>query len=136
MNVIETARELGKALQADERYQAYIVAKEKNDNDEALQAMIGEFNLKRVSLSQAMAQQDKDQELISKLNEEIKHLYAKIMQNPNMTEYQRTKESIDKILDQINTILTFSANGEDPATCPDTIEHSCSGSCSSCSGCH
>lgn len=136
MNVIEVARELGKALQADERYKAYLIAKEKNDNDKELQDIIGEFNLKRVALGQEMSQQEKNQEKIASLNEEIKHLYAKIMQNPNMTEYHRAKESIDKILDQINTILTFSANGEDPATCPDTMSSGCSGSCSSCSGCH
>lgn len=136
MNVIETARELGKVLQADERYKVYLLAKEKNDSDEDLQQTIGEFNLKRAALSQAMAEQDKDQEKIKSINDEIMHLYAKIMQNQNMIEYQQAKEAVDKILAQINAILTYSANGEDPATCPDTVEHNCSGSCSSCSGCH
>ena len=43
------ARALGKAIQADPRYQAYHAAKKANDADEALQQEIQEFNLKRMS---------------------------------------------------------------------------------------
>ena len=41
---------------------------------------------------------------------------------------------MEKMINFIQAIITGSANGEDP----DTIEEpsSCSGSCSSCSGCH
>ena len=39
------------------------------------------------------------------------------------------------VLDQINNIITASANGEDPETCP-AVAHKCSGSCSTCGGCH
>ena len=43
MNVIELTRELGKALQQDERYIAYHAAKLANDNDADLQNLIGDF---------------------------------------------------------------------------------------------
>ena len=33
MDVIEIARQLGKAIQEDERYSDYVLAKEKNDNE-------------------------------------------------------------------------------------------------------
>ena len=42
------ARELGKAIQEDDRYLALRLATQSNDEDQALQDMIGEFNLKRV----------------------------------------------------------------------------------------
>ena len=41
MTVIEAARALGKVVQQDERYKAYVDAKKKNDADEGLQQLIG-----------------------------------------------------------------------------------------------
>ena len=40
MTVIEAARELGKAIQADDRYLKLVAAKEANDKDDALNALI------------------------------------------------------------------------------------------------
>ena len=51
MTVIEAARALGEVVQADERYKEYIKCKDANDNDEALQDLIGEFNLVRQNLA-------------------------------------------------------------------------------------
>lgn len=62
MDIIEMARELGKAIQEDDRYLALRLATQSNDEDQALQDMIGEFNLKRVSLNQEVQKPEKDQE--------------------------------------------------------------------------
>ena len=40
MDVIALTRELGKAIQADERYAKYLAAKEVNDKDDELQKLI------------------------------------------------------------------------------------------------
>ena len=71
MDVIQMARELGKLIQADERYKAYESAKEINDKDEKLQELIGQFNIKRVELNTEMTKDDKDTEKIKTLDEEI-----------------------------------------------------------------
>ncbi|HHX57428.1 MAG TPA: YlbF family regulator [Clostridiales bacterium] len=134
MDIIEKTRELGKMLQEDERYKAYFAAKEMNDKDEDLQALIGEFNLKRVDLNMEMSKDEKNTEKLKDLDTEIKELYGKIMANPNMLAFNDAKNAMDDILSQINNIITMSANGEDPETCGE--ESSCGGSCSSCSGCH
>ena len=136
MNAIEKARELGAAIQADEKYINYHKAKELNDNDETLQEMIKEFNLKRVQLNSEMSKADKSQEKISELDSEIKSLYGNIMANENMNAFNTAKTEMDNLLAQVNMIITMSANGEDPMTCPAELPSSCSGSCSSCSGCH
>ncbi len=135
MNVIEKVRELGKEIQADERYIKYQEAKLKNDNDEELQQMIGEFNLKRVSLNAEMSKPEKNQEKLSALDSEIKSLYGNIMANQAMSEFNDAKNEMDKLLSQINMVITASANGEDPETCP-TESSSCSGSCGTSGGCH
>lgn len=51
MDVIELARELGKAIQQDERFLAMQIARQNSDNDDELQQLIGEFNLKRWPLT-------------------------------------------------------------------------------------
>jgi len=135
MDKIEsTVRELGKLIQQDERYIAYQAAKEINDKDEDLQRLIGEFNLKRVSLNNEMSKPDRDRELLKKLDTEIKDLYGEIMANENMMHFNTVKNAMDEMMSMVNTIITMSANGEDPATC--SAQHSCGGDCSGCSGCH
>ena len=135
MNVIEKARELGALLQSEERYIKYQDAKSKNDNDEGLQKLIEEFNFKRVQLNAEMSKSDKNKDKLSELDSEIKSLYGNIMANENMNAFNEAKNEMDKLLSQINMVITMSANGEDPMTCPIEVS-SCSGSCSSCSGCH
>ena len=136
MDAISMARELGKQIQADERYKAYHTARELNDKDESLQKLIADFNEKRMELSAEMAKPDKDTERLQKLDSEIKSLYADIMRNENMTAFNKAKEDMDNLLSQVNFIITASANGEDPETCPTEMPHSCSGSCATCGGCH
>ena len=67
---------------------------------------------------------------------EIKSLYGTIMGNKNMLEYNEAKTAMDDLLTQINVIITYSANGEDPMTCPTEEPGGCGGSCSTCGGCH
>ena len=50
MDVIKSVRELGKAIQADERFIRYATARLANDNDSELQAAFGEFNIARMEL--------------------------------------------------------------------------------------
>ena len=135
MTVIEMARELGKLIQQDERYAEYYRAKAANDADEELQQMIQEFNLKRMQLNSEMSKNHKDGALLSRLDDEIKVLYGNIMANGNMTAFNSAKDAMDSMLSQINMIITYSANGEDPATCP-SEQVSCGGDCGSCGGCH
>ena len=132
--VIEMTRELGKLIQQDARYKAYVAAREKNDNDPELQKMIGEFNDLRVELAGEMAKDDKDAEKLTQLDDDIKNLYGSIMGSELMMEFEAAKAEMDSMLSQINTVITQCANGEDPETCPVTT--GCTGSCDSCAGCH
>ena len=135
MNVIELARELGKAIQADERYIAYHQARLTNDADEELQNLINEFNLSRMQLNAEMSKAEKDNDKIQEINNKVRTLYGQIMGNPNMVAYNEAKAQVDEMLDQINNIITACANGADPETTP-AVVHNCEGTCSTCGGCH
>ena len=81
MDIIEMTRELGKAIQQDERYVAYTLAKTANDNDAELQTLINDFDKKRTSLNEELSKEDKNTDMIKALDEDIKDVYSRIMSN-------------------------------------------------------
>ena len=131
MDIIAMARELGKAIQQDERYKRIDAAKKAND---AVQDLIVKFNMKRSELSTEMAQENKDPEKLNALDKELKELYRDVMANENMVEFNAAKVEVDTMMNFISEILYGSVNGENP----DTIEMQtgCGGNCASCGGCH
>ncbi|MCI1268843.1 MAG: YlbF family regulator [Ruminococcus sp.] len=134
MDIIEMTRELGKAIQQDERYTAYALAKEANDKDTELQQLISDFDAKRHNLNEEMSKQDKNTDMIKTLDTDIKETYNTIMSNQNMIIFNSVKNALEQLISDVNQIITMCANGEDPDTCE--ISHGCSGSCSTCGGCH
>lgn len=133
MDIIQLTRQLGAAIQADERYKSYAAAKEANDNDAALQENIGEFNLIRMSLDKELSSETKSDEKVKELNEKLRTVYSAIMSSPSMIAYNEAKTALDALLTDINAIVSMCANGEDPQTCEPSH---CTGSCSTCGGCH
>lgn len=135
MDVIQAARELGKAMQADERFIRIRMAEDNNDADINLQDQIAAFNLKRTELNTEVQKTDKDQDKIKALDTELKAMYAKIFENKNMREFSAAKEDMEEMLGFINQIINGSASGQDP----DTIQYqvACGGDCGGCGGgCH
>ncbi len=133
MDVIELTRELGKALQQDDRYIAYNLAKQVNDEDKELNADIEKFTQFRLDLTNAMSCEDKDTDLIQKLDEDIKSTYNKIMSNKNMIVFTAAQKALESLVSNMTQIISLCANGEDPDTCQPST--GCSGSCASCGGC-
>jgi cell fate (sporulation/competence/biofilm development) regulator YlbF (YheA/YmcA/DUF963 family) len=129
MGVIEKAKELGEALMNDEKIKRLQIAMVENDNDFELQKLIGEFNLKRIALSEEAKKSDKNSEKVEKLEQELKDFYQTVMENKSMAAYNDAKIDVDEIVSQINSIIQMSISGE-------VAEEGCSGGCESCAGCH
>ncbi len=134
MNAIEMARELGKAIQQDEKFIRYAKARLANDTDKDLQDAIGQFNIVRMELDKEVGAEDKDDIKVTELNEKLRKLYSDIMASPAMVEYNTAKAELDSLVNEVNIIISKSLDGEDPATCDTAVE--CTGSCSTCGGCH
>ncbi|MBR2447763.1 MAG: YlbF family regulator [Clostridia bacterium] len=134
MDVTKIARELGKAIQQDERFIRYAKAKLANDNDTDLQAAIGNFNIVRMELEKATSTETLDQEKIKELNEQLRKVYGEIMSSAPMVEYNTAKALLDQMMNDINVIISKSLEGEDPDTID--LQAACTGSCSTCGGCH
>lgn len=134
-NIIKSVRELGKAIQADESFKEYIKAKEEADNDTTLQGAIGEFNLIKMQLAEEGQKEEKDETKISELNVQLRKSYADIIANEKMQKFNAANQLYSGMVNKVYAILELCCNGEDPDTC-EPQEHSCSGSCSTCGGCH
>ncbi len=136
MDVIELTRELGKAIQQDDRYIAYTLAKQVNDEDTELNADIDKFSALRTELNKVMsAEVTADQtDKLKELDENIKATYQKIMSNKNMIVFQAAQKALEDLISNVNQIISLCANGEDPDTCQPATS-ACSGSCATCGGC-
>ena len=136
-DILQLTRELGVAIQKDERYTALEQAKKKHDEDAVLQDKIGQLNILVMNFNQEMGKPDaeKDKEKIEKLNNDYAALYNEIMANENMSAYQKAQQELEALANEINSILAMSLNGEDPLTC-DPNAQDCTHDCSTCGGCH
>ena len=133
MEILELARQLGQAIQQQECFKKIEQAKKANDADAGLQNQIGEFNLVRMSLDRALSDEAHDDEKIKSLNEQLKAVYEKVMQNPSMQAYNAAHAELESLVQKITTVINGAANGEDPLTID--VE-GCTGSCATCKGCH
>ncbi len=134
--LVEMAIDLGCQLQEDSRYLALRAAQQAADEDEQLQKLIGEFNLKRMAINaeEQKAEEEQDAEKLRTLNTALRSVYADIMQNEHMIAYNEAKEPFDALVQKINTAIALAAQGQDPAAAAE--ESGCTGNCGSCGGCH
>lgn len=137
MTVIEITRQLGAAIQQDERYKAYEAAREANEKDDTLNELIGKINLIQLSYQNEVGKgEEADAEKMEGFAKEFEELYRQIMVNDNMAKFETAKTAVDAMMNEIMGILGCCIDGQDPATCKPEEEHHCDGSCNSCGGCH
>lgn len=136
-DAITMFKEAAAQLQREETYLALRGTMEKSDADEVLQKLIGDFNLARIDLNSELSKsEDKDQKKIQALNTKVGTLYNDIMANECMAAYNEAKAEMERLVGYIDAIINTAVNGGDPATVEQPPEGGCTGSCSSCSGCH
>ena len=134
MDIIEKARELGRLSQEEDSYKKLQDAQKNADADMELQRLIGEFNLKRMSINNEASKKERDQEKLSKLNTEMREAYSQIMSNENMIAYNDAKAAFDVVANRVLAIVQQSAEGAAPEPA-DYSQSSCSGRCASCGSC-
>ena len=91
MDTIDLFKKAAAALQTDPCYLALAAAREANDKDEALQDMIGEFNLARLDLNNEISKDERDDAKVAELNAQVNELYSKIMSTGSMAAYNEAK---------------------------------------------
>lgn len=135
MDVIKAARNLRAAMQEDKRFVEYAKAKLALDKDDELQNKVGEFNIARMNIERIGEDQERDQEKFRAANLKLREIYDEIMNNETMKAYNEAKSQVDKMMSDIMAIIQMCSEGADPETC-EIPEGGCTGSCSTCAGCH
>lgn len=135
MDCIDLFKRAAAALQTDSRYLALDRARKMNDSDEALQNLIGEFNLARMDLNDEISKDERSDARIAELNERVNTLYGQIMNDEGMLAYNEAKRECENLVNYIDAIINTAMNGGDPMAVEEPSV-SCTGSCSSCAGCH
>ena len=132
--ILQMAKDLGHAMQAQDSFANMMQAQNAADADGELQALIGEFNLKRMAINEEASKEEPNADKQRELNTEIREIYAKVMENPSMQAYNQAKNEFDQVARAVTTIINMSIQGVDPDTYEENAN--CGGDCSSCSGCH
>lgn len=136
MDIIEITRQLGAAIQQDERYLAFHEARKTNEADTDLNDLINKIQLIHMSYQHEAAKDDANEEKLAAYDKEFTEVYQAVMANENMQKYEAARQAVDEMMNHITGILALCVQGEDPETCEPQEEHHCSGECGSCGGCH
>lgn len=131
MTVQEMAKQLGDAISVSDEFKAYAEAENAFYADEQAQAMINEYNEKCSKYSKEMQREDiKPTEMIN-IRRKMSAEYKKLLENEIISAFMTSKEKAEKLLSEVNDIIHYCVTGEQQHD-----GHSCSGSCSTCGGCH
>ena len=128
-NITDLARQLGMALRDDQRFKDVEEARNVFDSDLELQKIIGEYEANKQILQAEYQKEEKDQGVIRSVSERMKELYKIIVANPHMEELNRVQEEMEKLVNEVNSIISFFLNGEQAGGCSEDKCASCGGHC-------
>lgn len=132
MDVIQLARQLGKAIQEDERFISFQLAQQQAEADAPLQEVLNKYAAQREALVVEARASGMDNPKVEEMNAQLGKLYADILQNENMKSFMSTQEELNKLTGFINQIVDGSAAGQDPATIE--YQQARKGGCGGCGG--
>lgn len=124
MSVIDKARELGEEISNSVELNQMRETQNAMLADPEAKSIVEEFNAKQ---KYYMTLQQKGVELTDSQKQDVQDLEQRMVDNPLIINFFRAQQSFEKMLEQINEIISQAITGE---------SHSCSDECcSSCSGC-
>lgn len=135
MDCIELFKKAAAAMQTDPRCVALNTAQKACDENAALQDLIGKFNLMRIDMNEEIGKPERNNQKIAELNEKVGQVYNEIMETAEMQAYNEAKTAVEGMINHINAIVNTAVEGGDPMLVEEPSA-TCTGSCSSCSGCH
>ena len=127
--IFEKARELGQLIKdSDFKKKADETSKELEANEEAKKLIEGYNKLREEKMNELSGKQPTEEET-EKLNKLFQEEFEKIAQNEVIKNYLDAARNYELMLSQMDSILKYFIVGEEH-------DHNCTGSCSSCGGCH
>lgn len=126
--ILEKAKELGQMIAKSEQFEAIKIAEENQAADPEAEKLMAQFTKKQQELSEKMAKPDITKEEFEAIKKEAQEEFEKICENKNINAYLEANRAFSNLINQVNTIIGYFVKGGDAG--------GCSGSCSTCGGCH
>ena len=76
MDIVKLTRELGKAIQQDERYLAFVAAREANEKDDELNELVGKMQLVHMSYQHEASKEDANEQKLEAYEEELPDMWG------------------------------------------------------------
>ena len=129
--VFEKTRELGQALLECEAYKQMKQAEDRAMKNEQAAAAMGEFLEKRTQLQDMVQGENPDPVALRRLSDEMDAAQERLQMMDDIVALNDAREAFNGLIGQINQVLQFIVTGNMEAP-----EGGCTGSCSTCKGCH
>lgn len=129
--IFEKTRELGQALLESEAYARMKKAEEKAMQNMQAAEMMASYLEKRSQIQEMMEVENPDPGAMKRLSEEMDSIQEQLHMVDDIVELTAARAEFNGLIGQINQVLQFIVTGR-----MTDEEGGCTGSCSSCSGCH
>ncbi len=125
--ILEKAKELGQLLAESNELKHFKALETVFYGDEKAQEVLDHYQTRRDEITKKMHESDMTPEALRGFQEELRSCMALLTENKVVNDYLEAKSKFNQLITQVNSIISFCVEGE---------QEGCSGSCSSCSGCH
>lgn len=128
--IIEKAQQLGTLIAESEEKNAADAAADRMNNDEEAVALLVKYNENKKSATEKLRGKDPSQEELQEFREYVQAEFEKIAENKVIAEYLEANKKLESLIQQVNAVLSYFITGQENES------GGCSGSCSTCGGCH
>ncbi len=128
--IIEKAQQLGTLIAESEEKNAADAAADRMNNDEEAVALLVKYNENKKAATEKLRGKDPSQEELQEFREYVQAEFEKIAENKVIAEYLEANKKLESLIQQVNAVLSYFITGQENES------GGCSGSCSTCGGCH
>ena len=121
-DIIKALREVGKAIQADERYNTLLEKRKVADEDQRVKAIQEQMADLQIKHDEEAMKSNPNQVLMEECQKQYQDLFEKAYQIDTMVDYMDASEAVDGMMNEVMQYIYLFMRGEDPETCKPTPE--------------
>ena len=128
--VLNQAEMLAEAILESEEYITMRLSEQAAMHDSEATGLIAAYTEKRSAVENILADANMNPGDLAKAGSELEEVERAIDANEVLGKMRETNEAFNAMMKKVNSIIRYVVTGEEEQ------EEGCSGSCSTCSGCH
>ena len=128
--VLNQAEMLAEAILESEEYITMRLAEQAAMRDENATRLIASYSEKRQAVENLLADANMDHGALAAAGQELQEVERAIDECEVLNKMRESNEAFNAMMKKVNAIIRYVVTGEEEQ------EEGCSGSCSTCSGCH